>query len=55
MTFSSMVDKGLWVFYFIIFTLQALEILDVVRFESPDIKLKSSQFVSSLKYSALVW
>ncbi|KAG8376000.1 hypothetical protein BUALT_Bualt09G0017500 [Buddleja alternifolia] len=32
---------------------KVLEMLEVVQFESPDITLKSSQFVSSLKYSSL--
>ncbi|XP_051130999.1 nuclear pore complex protein NUP205 [Andrographis paniculata] len=32
---------------------KVLELLEVVQFVSPDITLKSSQFVSSLKYSAL--
>ncbi|KAK4397040.1 Nuclear pore complex protein [Sesamum angolense] len=32
---------------------KVLELLEVIQFESPDITLKSSQFVSSLKYSSL--
>ncbi|KAK6156483.1 hypothetical protein DH2020_010731 [Rehmannia glutinosa] len=32
---------------------KVLELLEVVKFDSPDITLKSSQFVSSLKYSSL--
>ncbi|KAL0410678.1 UNVERIFIED_CONTAM: Nuclear pore complex protein [Sesamum latifolium] len=35
------------------FSLLVLELLEVIQFESPDITLKSSQFVSSLKYSSL--
>ncbi|KAL0346579.1 UNVERIFIED_CONTAM: Nuclear pore complex protein [Sesamum calycinum] len=33
--------------------IKVLELLEVIQFESPDITLKSSQFVSSLKYSSL--
>ncbi|KAL3825107.1 hypothetical protein ACJIZ3_021136 [Penstemon smallii] len=32
---------------------KVLELLDIVHFESPDITLKSSQFVSSLRYAPL--